>query len=228
MATYQPARITKLMREKNFPCYVISDGRNEFDSQLNEKMSVAEATERLMEALSEVSGNDVSVEIAPAVDAKGKLAGRGKMHFERVDLSNHSTAKSVAGISGNENALVQKLVQNTIDLEKQLIELKAQQKIDELKQRLEALERGEGGGINGVLNGLMQNEAVQGVLANWLVNAAGMGQQQTTMLNGLSPSIEQSVERLKAIDDNFEIHLAQLADLAEKNREKYFFALTML
>jgi len=224
MATFKPDRIYKIMREKNFPCYVITDGKNEVDTQLNEKLSVKESTDRMREALDEVSGNDISVEIAPAVAANGKLTGRGKMFFERVDLSEGS--KAVSAIAGTDNAMVNKLVEKNIELEKKLIELAAQQKIDALNQRLEALERGEGGGINGVLNNLMQNEAIQGVIANWLINSTGM--QTPAALAGVSTDVEHCVERLKKVDPEFEVHLFQLATLAETNPDKYFMAIKFL
>jgi len=230
MALYKPERVIKLMREKNFPCYVLSDGKNEFDSQLNEKMSVAEAAERLQEALSEVSGNDVSIEIAPGVAANGKLAGKGKMFFERVDLSGSTSAasKQVSGISGfNDGAMLKQLLDKNLDLEKRLIEAEAQKKIDALTARMEQLEKGEQGGINGVFNNLLQNEAIQQVVAGWLMNATGMV-PPTATLNGVAPDVDHNIERIMKVDANFGQNLAKLADLAETNPNKYFMAVSML
>jgi len=229
MAVYKPERIIKLMREKNFPCYILSDGKNEFDSQLNEKMSVSEACDRLTESLSEVSGNDVSVEIAPAVAANGKLAGRGKMNFERVDLSNGVAAsKQVAGISGFQDAgMLKALLDKNLDLEKRLIEAEAQKKIDALTNRMEQLEKGEQGGINGIFNNLLQNEAIQQVVAGWLMNATGMA-PPTATLNGVNPDVDACIERLIKVDPDFINNLHKLADLAEQQPAKYRMAVSML
>lgn len=243
MAVYKPERIIKLMREKNFPCYILSDGKNEFDSQLNEKMSVNEACDRLTESLSEVSGNDVSVEIAPAVAANGKLTGRGKMNFERVDLSNGVAAsKQVAGISGFQDAgMLKALLDKNLDLEKRLIEAEAQKKIDAitnreaeaqkkidaLTNRMEQLEKGEQGGINGIFNNLLQNEAIQQVVAGWLMNATGMA-PTTATLNGVNPDVDLCIERLLKVDPDFINNLHKLADLAEQQPAKYRMAVSML
>lgn len=229
MAVYKPERIIKLMREKNFPCYILSDGKNEFDSQLNEKMSVNEACDRLTESLSEVSGNDVSVEIAPAVAANGKLTGRGKMNFERVDLSNGVAAsKQVAGISGFQDAgMLKALLDKNLDLEKRLIEAEAQKKIDALTNRMEQLEKGEQGGINGIFNNLLQNEAIQQVVAGWLMNATGMA-PTTATLNGVNPDVDLCIERLLKVDPDFISNLHKLADLAEQQPAKYRMAVSML
>ena len=230
MALYKPERVIKLMREKNFPCYVLSDGKNEFDTQLNEKMSVSEAAERLQEALSEVSGNDVSIEIAPNVAANGKLAGKGKMFFERVDLSGGqgATSKQVSGISGfNDAGMMKALLDKNLDLEKRLIEAEAQKKIDALTNRMEQLEKGEQGGINGIFNNLLQNEAIQQVVAGWLMNATGMA-PPTSHLNGVNADVDACIERIMKVDVNFGQNLSKLADLAEQNPNKYFMAVSML
>jgi formate dehydrogenase maturation protein FdhE len=113
-----------------------------------------------------------------------------------------------------------------LQLEKEIIELKAQQKIDALNARMEQLEKGETGGINGVLSNLMQNEAIQQVVAGWLINATGM--QAPKALAGLSHEVETTIERLKRVDKDFENHLSRLADLAENNPKQYFMALKFL
>lgn len=226
MAIFKPERIYKIMREKNFPCYIISDGKNEVDAQLNEKLSVTESVSRMAESLGEISGNDVSIEIASCVGANGKMAGRGKMIFERVDLSeNSSTVKQIAGVPEN-GTMIKSLIEKNIELEKKLIEAEAQKKIDALNLRLEALERGDQSGLNGIFNNLIQNEAVQQVLAGWLLNATGM--KQPTALAGVSTDVEHAIERLRVIDPDIEVHLFKLATLAETDPDKYFMALKFL
>lgn len=214
------------MREKNFPCYVLTDGKNEIDSQLNEKMSVSESVNRLSESLAEVSGNDISIEIGPAVATNGKISGRGKMHFERLDISEAAKINNqIAGIPET-GSMVKTLIEKNIELEKKLIEAEAQKKIDALNLRLEALERGDQSGLNGIFNNLIQNEAIQQVLAGWLLNATGM--KQPTALAGVSTDVEHAIERLRVIDPDIEVHLFQLATLAETDPDKYFMALKFL
>jgi hypothetical protein len=233
MASYKKERIFKLMREKQLPCYVINDGKIESDSQLNPKLSTSEAVERLGETLMEMSGNDVSIEIGSDVGNNGKILSRGRICFERVDLSDSpgTSSRSVNAIAGyNDSPMLKTLMEKNLSLEKALIEAEAQKKIDALTLRMEQLEKGDGSPINGLIQGFIDkpDEMINAISSIWQMIQIKSNPGAVKHLAGVSTNVEMCIERIRRVDLNFDENLNKLADLAEQNPNLYFTAIKFL
>lgn len=235
--------VTDTMQDLNITVWQVKSrtGNNLLGYQLDEKLDIGSSIDRLKKLLTEITSDSVKVTLIPNL-TKGKGGNTlNQLNFE-VDLTSLRPAAAVTGIAAmpaNYNQVIQDMNDRYNKLAQELVETRYQQQINQLQAKIEGLENAQPATtIDRFLELVIPigSAALQSFLNSprviaWL-NAYTPDQQQPVNrkdINGIEEEEESTaLDRLAAVDPDYNTFLEAVATAAEKNPDQYFMYKKML
>lgn len=228
MAEVTAEFVVKQMEQYDCSYFTIkdSDRTSIIDEQQDSDVSTKQAIAQLQETLASINGNFVFVEISKKNRRQKANGGdvRAGHYSYRVNLN--SNTKSInGGVNMADNAAYRALMEQNNALRLQIVEMKKDQEMDELRREIAEIKEG---GRNPMLEQLMP--AVIGYLGNSGTGAVapGIAGTETEQEPSSNERLKAAFAKLKKVDPTYIDTICMLADFAEKKPEQYKGFLPML